>query len=101
MGQELFPVAMENDAVLPDHDLISASISKVDDADAYVGMISYRYGQTPEDGNRNPDKLSLTELEFRRALCGLAREGVRRRTSRLRPARIAVGRIRCDCAQVL
>jgi hypothetical protein len=68
LGQELFPVAMENDAALPDHDLISASLSKVDDADAYVGLISYRYGQAPEDADRNPDKLSLTELEFRRAI---------------------------------
>ncbi len=68
LGQELFPVAMENDAALPDHDLISASLAKVDETDAYVGLISYRYGQAPADADRNPDKLSLTELEFRRAL---------------------------------
>jgi hypothetical protein len=68
LGQELFPLAMENDAALPDHDLISASLSKVDGADAYVGLISYRYGQAPEDADRNPEKLSLTELEFRRAI---------------------------------
>ena len=68
LGQELFPVAMENDAALPDHDLISASLAKVEEADAYVGLISYRYGQAPEDADRNPSRLSLTELEFRRAL---------------------------------
>jgi Mrp family chromosome partitioning ATPase len=68
LGQELFPIAMENDAALPDHDLIGASLSKVDDSDAYVGLISYRYGQAPEDIVRNPDRLSLTELEFRRAV---------------------------------
>ena len=68
LGQELFPEAMENDAALPDHDLISASLEKVDKADAYVGLIGYRYGQTPECSARNPDNLSLTELEFRRAL---------------------------------
>lgn len=68
LAQELFPVAMENDAALPDHDLISASLAKVDEADGYVGLISYRYGQAPEDSDRNPDKLSLTELEFRRAV---------------------------------
>jgi uncharacterized protein DUF4062 len=68
LGQELFPVAMENDAALPDHDLISASLAKVEEADAYVGLISYRYGQAPEDAARNPNRLSLTELEFRRAL---------------------------------
>ena len=68
LGQELFPEAMENDAALPDHDLISASLEKVDKADAYVELIGYRYGQTPECSARNPDNLSLTELEFRRAL---------------------------------
>ncbi|HWA90629.1 MAG TPA: DUF4062 domain-containing protein [Rhizomicrobium sp.] len=67
LGQDLFPVAMENDAALPDHDLISASLAKIDEADGYVGLISYRYGQAPADA-RNPDELSLTELEFRRAL---------------------------------
>lgn len=68
LGQDLFPIAMENDSALPDHDLISASLAKVDEADGYVGLISYRYGQTPEDAKRNPDRLSLTELEFRRAI---------------------------------
>ena len=68
LGQELFPVMMESDAALPDHDLISASLAKVEEAEAYVGLISYRYGQAPEDADRNPDRLSLTELEFRRAL---------------------------------
>ena len=61
-------MAMENDAALPDHDLISASLAKVEEADAYVGLISYRYGQAPEVADRNPKSLSLTELEFRRAL---------------------------------
>jgi hypothetical protein len=68
LGQELFPVAMENDAALPEHDLISASLAKVEESDAYVGLISYRYGQAPQDTYRNPNSLSLTELEFRRAL---------------------------------
>jgi Mrp family chromosome partitioning ATPase len=68
LGQDFFPIAMENDAALPGHDLISASLAKVDEADGYVGLISYRYGQAPKDADRNPEKLSLTELEFRRAL---------------------------------
>ncbi|MBL8546204.1 MAG: DUF4062 domain-containing protein [Hyphomonadaceae bacterium] len=66
--QELFPVAMENDAALPGHDEISASLAKVEEADGYVGLISYRYGQVLEDPDRNPNGLSLTELEFRRAV---------------------------------
>jgi tetratricopeptide (TPR) repeat protein len=68
LGQRLMPVAMEDDAVVPDKDLISASLSKVEESDAYVGLISYRYGQAPDDCDRNPDELSLTELEFRRAV---------------------------------
>ena len=59
---------MENDAALPGENLFSASLGKVDAAKAYVGLISYRYGQTPEDAVHNPNKWSLTELEFRRAV---------------------------------
>jgi tetratricopeptide (TPR) repeat protein len=68
LGQGLLPLAMEADAALPDHDLISASLAKVDEADAYVGLIGYRYGQVPASPNRNPENFSLTELEFRRAV---------------------------------
>ena len=60
LGQRLLPIAMEYDAALPDQDLIDASLAKVDEADAYVGLISYRYGQMPECPARNPDRLSLT-----------------------------------------
>ncbi len=68
LGQHMFPIAMENDSAIPDQDLIDASLAKVDEADAYAGLISYRYGQIPKCPNRNPDQLSLTELEFRRAI---------------------------------
>src|SRR5262249_10425009 len=64
----IFPVAMEDDAALPNQGLIDASLAKVDESDGYVGLISYRYGQTPFCPERNPKCLSLTELEFRRAL---------------------------------
>jgi hypothetical protein len=68
LTQRLLPVAMEDDAALPDQDLIGASLLKVDEADAYVGLISYRYGQTPQNAEKNPNQLSLTELEFRHAV---------------------------------
>jgi tetratricopeptide (TPR) repeat protein len=68
LGQRLLPVAMDYDAALPDQDLIDASLAKVDDAHAYVGLIGYRYGQRPECPTRNPKRLSLTELEFHRAV---------------------------------
>ncbi len=68
LGQQMFPNAMENDAALADQDLIDASLAKVKESKAYVGLISYRYGQTPVCPVRNPQCLSLTELEFRYAL---------------------------------
>jgi hypothetical protein len=68
LGQRLLPVAMEDDSALPHQDLIGASLAKVEESDAYVGLISYRYGQTPVDPTKNPEQLSLTELEFRRAM---------------------------------
>ncbi len=67
LGENMFPIDMGNDSALPDKDLIDASLSKVNEADAYIGMISYRYGQTPSCPRRNPEGLSLTELEYRRA----------------------------------
>ena len=68
LGQRMFPLAMEDDAAIPELDLIGASLAKVDQAVAYVGLISYRFGQRPVDPVRNPEGLSLTELEFRRAV---------------------------------
>lgn len=67
LRQDFFPVSMENDSALPNHTLITASLGKVNESDGYVGLIGYRYGQTPED-DLNPDNLSLTELEFCRAV---------------------------------
>jgi hypothetical protein len=64
---DFLPVAMEYDAALPEEDLISASLKKVEETDAYVGIIGNLYGQRPVCPIRNPKKFSLTELEFRRA----------------------------------
>jgi hypothetical protein len=65
LGLGMHPLDMGNDAALS-KDLITASLDMVNKADAYVGLISYRYGQIVEDPE-NPNKLSLTELEFDRA----------------------------------
>jgi hypothetical protein len=67
-GQGLFPVAMENDTAKPDVDVVDSSLLMVQDAAAYIGVIGQKYGQTPSDPNRNPDTLSITELEFNEAL---------------------------------
>src|SRR4051794_20870038 len=66
-GQSLHPVAMEPDSALPAGTVIDSSLRKVRDAAAYVGIISRRYGQVPEDPSLNERELSLTELEFREA----------------------------------
>lgn len=59
---------MEASGPQAEKDVIDASIQMVRDAAAYVGIISRRYGQTPECAERNPDGLSITELEFNEAM---------------------------------
>lgn len=66
-GHGLHPVVMEDDSALPDGDVIASSLQKVRDGSAYMGVISHKYGQVPECPDRNPDGLSLTELEFNEA----------------------------------
>jgi Domain of unknown function (DUF4062) len=64
---DLHDIAMESDAALPTMDKIDSSLAKVDRASAYVCIIGYRYGTRESCPRRNPQDLSLTELEFRRA----------------------------------
>ncbi len=67
-SQRMFADMMEDDPGKPDQGIIESSLEKVNRADAYVVLISnYRYGQVIDDPVRNPDGLSVTELEFRRA----------------------------------
>jgi tetratricopeptide (TPR) repeat protein len=65
-GHGLFPIAMEHDSARL-VDVIDSSLQKVRDGAAYAGIISHRYGQVPECLRRNPDGLSITELEFNEA----------------------------------
>jgi Domain of unknown function (DUF4062) len=68
MGRhEFYDVVMEKDASLPTLDKIASSLRKVDRAEAYVCVIGYRYGTREFCATRNPENLSLTELEWRRA----------------------------------
>jgi len=59
---------MERSGARADVDVIESSLNMVRDSVAYVGVISLKYGQTPVDPVRNPDQLSITELEFNEAL---------------------------------
>ena len=65
-GQELFPFAMENDSAKL-IDVIESSLQMVRKGAAYIGIFTHKYGQVPDDAERNPDNLSITELEFNEA----------------------------------
>src|ERR1700731_967441 len=62
-GEGLTDLAMENDSAKL-VDLIDSSLQMVRDASAYIGVISHKYGQTPDCPDRNRRQLSITELEF-------------------------------------
>lgn len=66
-GEGLTDVDMGNNSAKADVDVIDSSLQMVRDASAYAGLISHKYGQTPYCPKRNPDRLSLTELEFNEA----------------------------------
>ncbi|WP_338695366.1 tetratricopeptide repeat protein [Bradyrhizobium sp. 26S5] len=62
------PRVMEFSGAQAEADVIDTSLAMVRDAVAYIGVISLKYGQTPVDPGRNPDQLSVTELEFNEAM---------------------------------
>src|SRR6516164_1917335 len=61
------------DSYLPDSDTVRDScVDDVGECDLYVLILGHRYGFVPADGN--PARLSITQLEFRRAgECGIPR----------------------------
>ena len=62
------PRVMEHSGAQAETDVIDTSLAMVRDAAAYVGLIGQKYGQTPYDALRNPDRHSITELEFNEAM---------------------------------
>jgi tetratricopeptide (TPR) repeat protein len=64
---DLHANAMESDSAKPAGDVIDSSLQMVRDSAAYIVLISLKYGQIPACPRRNPDKLSITELEFNEA----------------------------------
>ena len=59
-------IAMEDD-VAADKRPVDKCLLDVEKADIYVGLFAFRYGYVPPEGHGNNKKLSVTELEFRRA----------------------------------
>lgn len=62
----LLPIVMEHSVPGPNSEIIGNSLEMVEDATAYIGIISLRYGQVLTDP-RNPDNVSVTRLEYERA----------------------------------
>jgi len=62
---DLFVEWMEKDSSR-DTDLVTSSLEMVDKSDAYFCILGKRYGHCPADP-RNPNELSLTELEYSHA----------------------------------
>lgn len=61
---DLMHVAMENSPAPSDTTIIESSLAMVQNASAYILIIGVKYGQIPVCSMRNPDQLSITELEF-------------------------------------
>ena len=58
---------MEHDAAKPHGDVIDSSMDLVRDSAAFIGVIGLKYGQVPHCPLRNPEAVSLSELEFNEA----------------------------------
>jgi hypothetical protein len=63
-----FVIKMEELGARAGEDALSVSLAMVEEAEVYVGIFGQRYGFRPKDPERNPDDLSITELEYRRAV---------------------------------
>jgi Domain of unknown function (DUF4062) len=62
------PVMMEHGSAEWNSDAIKFSLEKVEKSQVYIGIFALRYGFIKDDPLRNPDRLSVTELEYRHAL---------------------------------
>ncbi len=63
----LHPIMMEHLPASP-NDAIDESMRLVNEAEYYVGIFAHRYGYIPLDPTRNPTAISITEMEYRRAI---------------------------------
>lgn len=61
----MHPLRMEEAGAQRGTDAVHFSRDLVRDADVYVGLFAYQYGCIPENEALNPDRLSVTEIEYR------------------------------------
>lgn len=66
LRMSMYPIGVEYPPASPE-DALDISLKVVDKAEIYLGIFAHRYGYIP-DTPKNPDKVSITELEYRRAL---------------------------------
>ena len=59
-------IAME-DYVAADQRPVDKCLKDIRHANLYIGVFGFRYGYVPPETHGNPDRLSITELEFRAA----------------------------------
>ena len=59
-------IGME-DYVARDDRPVNACLNDIDQVDIYIGLFGFRYGYIPPPEHGNPEGLSITELEYRRA----------------------------------
>ncbi len=65
LSENVFPIGMEYRPA-QDANGIRVSLEMVDQSDVYIGVYAWRYGWVPDFDN--PDKISITEMEFNHAL---------------------------------
>src|SRR5262245_2831451 len=67
LRQSGYDVVSMEDYVAADQRPVDKCLDDVKKADIYVGIFAFRYGYVPPEAHGNPNKLSITELEYRQA----------------------------------
>ncbi|HZZ78094.1 MAG TPA: DUF4062 domain-containing protein [Gemmataceae bacterium] len=62
------PIVMEHGSAEWQSSAIKFSLERVEQSQVYIGIFALRYGYIPDDPIHNPHRLSVTELEYRRAV---------------------------------
>ncbi|MEO0596615.1 MAG: DUF4062 domain-containing protein, partial [Chloroflexota bacterium] len=67
LRMRMFPLVMETLGATGGN-AISDSIKLANDADVYIGIFGKRYGYVPDDAKNNPKEISITQMEYERAI---------------------------------
>ncbi|MBZ0289348.1 MAG: DUF4062 domain-containing protein, partial [Anaerolineae bacterium] len=61
---DMFPMMVEQ---FEGSDEVTVVLRRVDEAEIYTGILGGRYGYVPKNPERNPERLSIMEIAYRRA----------------------------------